>query len=89
MRDGWKRGTSLVSISKCFMLCIEHVSSRPPSPPPLLLSCIHVAVVFLLLSFFDSSNSIIVLTPSEISVEYVMVKTKFQQEVTLPTLQYV
>lgn len=75
MRDGCKRGTSLVRISKPFMLCIEQEAMSPLVPPP---HCSVVcAVGFMLLSFSDSSNSIIVLTPSEFSVEYVMVKTKF------------
>ena len=76
MRDGCKRGTSLVRISKPFMLCIEQEAMSPSVPPPPYCSVV-CALVFMLLNFSDSSNSIIVLTPSEFSVEYVMVKTKF------------
>ena len=88
MRDGWKRGTSLVRISKPFMLCIWQ-EAMSPSVPPLPDCKLYVLLFSCFLAFLTVPIQLLYWHLQKFSVEYLMVKTKFQQEATVPTLQYV
>ena len=70
------------------MLCIEQEAMSPSFPPPIVQ--LYVLLFSCFLAFLTVPIQLLLYWHlQKISVEYVMVKTKFQQEVTLPTLQYV
>lgn len=74
MRDGWKRGTSVVRIWKPFMLCIKQEAISPSVPPTIVK--LYVLLVSCFLAFLTVPIQLLYWDLQKCFVEYVMVRTK-------------